>query len=410
MPRIHFTPWKDHSELVALRDQFFPPPSYDGPDMREQACSLVWVWKARGNLPHSIEATALITGAVLHDDPSKHSVYSIQATYSTAFCRFVTALVDRTVHARKQTMYHLAGEIGIPASFVELRHEATHRDMPSLVTLQRVAQRSLEWLWQYYWATIEDAVPAEVFTERALRRNDQFTKVEIRKLVDPVIQKASGPSLPIKMRRTFEREYLLPIAKSVAKICQSQGAVPVAQVLLEDGILVSQPSHVDEHMDSFFSIWDKLLLALCNHHPAFLTVLVEEAAKTLIFANTPDEKEPTAYQEALYKWLERILTSKIWVGPRDQCLVLSYTKAICNTSDSRWAERLRPLLRDLPTSPEISVEDHSSINVNTANGDMRGRVVSTATAAYDKDPDIASLREYGWFVTDSRSSKPIGVA
>ena len=47
----------------------------------------VGVWKLRGNLPHPVEATALLTDAILHDDAQKNSIFSIRATYSAAFCR-----------------------------------------------------------------------------------------------------------------------------------------------------------------------------------------------------------------------------------------------------------------------------------------------------------------------------------
>ena len=48
-------------------------------------------------------------------------------------------------------MYQVAKEIGLPASFVELRHQAIHEDLPSLIVLRRATARSLEWLWDYYW-------------------------------------------------------------------------------------------------------------------------------------------------------------------------------------------------------------------------------------------------------------------
>lgn len=112
MAKVIFTPWKEHSQLLAVRDQFYPPLTYDGPDLRSKACATVCprniyqrvtyisticpnpgrqisVWKIRGNLPHAVEATALLTDAILHDDAQKNSVFSIRATYSAAFCRYV---------------------------------------------------------------------------------------------------------------------------------------------------------------------------------------------------------------------------------------------------------------------------------------------------------------------------------
>lgn len=49
----------------------------------------VEAWKLRGHLPHAVEATALLTDAILHDDAAHNSVFSIRATYAAAFCRFV---------------------------------------------------------------------------------------------------------------------------------------------------------------------------------------------------------------------------------------------------------------------------------------------------------------------------------
>lgn len=48
----------------------------------------VEAWKLRGNVPHHVEATALLTDAILHDDAHHNSIFSIRATYSAAFCRY----------------------------------------------------------------------------------------------------------------------------------------------------------------------------------------------------------------------------------------------------------------------------------------------------------------------------------
>lgn len=123
MAKVIFTPWKTQSQLLSVRSQFYPSPSYTGSDMRSKACATVsnkilwksilyiylkkskkfikmkdWStncsekvssWKLRGNLPHAVEATALLTDAILHDDARENSIFSIRATYSAAFCRFV---------------------------------------------------------------------------------------------------------------------------------------------------------------------------------------------------------------------------------------------------------------------------------------------------------------------------------
>ena len=55
-------------------------------------------------------------------------------------------------------MYAKAQEIGLPAGFVELRHEAAHGEMPSLEVLREAARRAVGWLWEDYWRGLGDGV------------------------------------------------------------------------------------------------------------------------------------------------------------------------------------------------------------------------------------------------------------
>ncbi|KAK2742117.1 hydroxyacylglutathione hydrolase [Colletotrichum kahawae] len=48
-------------------------------------------------------------------------------------------------------MYSVAKTIGLPATFVELRHQATHEQLPSLAKLRSAARKALAWIWEYYW-------------------------------------------------------------------------------------------------------------------------------------------------------------------------------------------------------------------------------------------------------------------
>lgn len=48
-------------------------------------------------------------------------------------------------------MYGVAKSVGLPATFVELRHQATHEQLPSLIRLRVAARKALDWIWDYYW-------------------------------------------------------------------------------------------------------------------------------------------------------------------------------------------------------------------------------------------------------------------
>lgn len=53
-------------------------------------------------------------------------------------------------------MYGVAKTIGLPASFVELRHQGTHEPMPSLSQLRPAARSALVWIWEYYWRNLPE--------------------------------------------------------------------------------------------------------------------------------------------------------------------------------------------------------------------------------------------------------------
>lgn len=56
---------------------------------------------------------------------------------------------------KKMSMYDMAAELDMPGSFVELRHEATHEDLPSLRRLQMATEQALQWLWHHYWSKLD---------------------------------------------------------------------------------------------------------------------------------------------------------------------------------------------------------------------------------------------------------------
>ena len=77
-------------------------------------------------------------------------------TYQTDSDSFVTGLLDAEQDSKyKVSMYSKAQQIGLPALFVDIRHEAAHGEMPSLTNLREAAERAFEWLWDDYWKGLQ---------------------------------------------------------------------------------------------------------------------------------------------------------------------------------------------------------------------------------------------------------------
>lgn len=72
----------------------------------------------------------------------------------------------------KLSMYSIAKNIGLPATFVELRHQCTHEELPSLANLRAAAERSLLWIWDHYWKNLEkSATPGDIDECRTILRD-----------------------------------------------------------------------------------------------------------------------------------------------------------------------------------------------------------------------------------------------
>ncbi|KAF4431442.1 hydroxyacylglutathione hydrolase [Fusarium acutatum] len=185
MVQYAFTPWRDRYELLLVREQMYTGIDTNARDgkghsshsegsvnmqtkqilddqetqkRQHKAVARVSMWMQRGNCPHMVESTALLMAAMLSDkeaaagENAASSAYAIRAAYSAAFSRFVTGLLDgHQDKQRKQSMYSIAKTIGLPATFVELRHQSTHEQLPSLAKLRTAAKKALLWIWDYYW-------------------------------------------------------------------------------------------------------------------------------------------------------------------------------------------------------------------------------------------------------------------
>lgn len=123
-------------------------------------------WKLRGNLPHAVESTALLTDAILHHKIESNSIFSVRAVYSAAFARFVTGFCDigrnKERSLEPSSMLDIAKQIGMPPEFVALRHEATHEELPAIQRLMKATDEALKWLWEVYWSRLESPESDEV--------------------------------------------------------------------------------------------------------------------------------------------------------------------------------------------------------------------------------------------------------
>ncbi|RYO86409.1 hypothetical protein DL766_007846 [Monosporascus sp. MC13-8B] len=238
---IH-TPWRDRAELLEVRQQFYPSPPAEAPTVtaedeakHQHAVSRVSMWMQRGGCPHLVESTALLVAAVLSDlrdtrTGASSSPYAIRAAYSAAFSRFVTGLLDsQQDKQRKMSMYAVAKTIGLPASFVELRHQATHEQLPSLLKLRAAAKKALAWIWHYYWKNLpgDDSSTTEDKAEACRNLLIQYLRDEE--------QSTSEKSLQKKLRQ-WDQTFILQVLGEIGESCEDSKLL-LRSLQLSRGIL-----------------------------------------------------------------------------------------------------------------------------------------------------------------------------
>lgn len=76
----------------------------------------------------------------------------VRLNYSLALTRFVNSVVDsHQTGGFAQSIAAIAGRIGLPVWFVEIRHAVTHEELPSLAVCREAAQAGLSWLHRHFW-------------------------------------------------------------------------------------------------------------------------------------------------------------------------------------------------------------------------------------------------------------------
>ncbi|KAJ4461742.1 putative Ribosomal biogenesis protein LAS1L [Paratrimastix pyriformis] len=159
---MKIVPWTSWDEWELVRNLFFAAdvmapfcPADVSP--RRKAVELVALWESRGGVPVAVQCTANLTEISLFDSGHELTEDSLRLLYSMSLLRMVNGLVDAQQKGEfASSVSFLASRIGLPQTLVELRHEASHNQLPALPHLRLCAQQALEWLERHYWGAQAD--------------------------------------------------------------------------------------------------------------------------------------------------------------------------------------------------------------------------------------------------------------
>ncbi|KAH9005961.1 Las1-domain-containing protein [Lactarius hatsudake] len=146
-------PWATLAQLEQVYSWVYSQDA--GDSSRDSAIERLSAWKFMMPLPHALESLLSILVAIRQEstyNAGASSSLSLRQSYATAIIRLVNGLVDPLqLGTYARSISSIAAQIGLPAWLVELRHAATHEDLPSLELLRDGVKECLTWLLHNYF-------------------------------------------------------------------------------------------------------------------------------------------------------------------------------------------------------------------------------------------------------------------
>ena len=134
-----------------------------------------------GSLPISVELTnTLFVSKHKLDNATPGNKLDVCLCAAMAIIRFINGITDQfQTGAYAQAVQNITSKIGIPDWMVDLRHEATHGQLPSFNVLQSGVNFGLEWLFENYWEETTSKVEEEMsnFHKNSLEKIHNFSSL-----------------------------------------------------------------------------------------------------------------------------------------------------------------------------------------------------------------------------------------
>ena len=138
----------------------------------------VWKCRAHGSLPHAVESTASLAQNLWREYQQQQqsgcqqqhqqqqftiSCQELRLSYSSAVIRSVNGLADafQQDRFRAPSVAVSCLQLGLPAWLVDIRHEATHNQLPALAVLRMAAVTLLQFFQSNYWDRLAESAGKE---------------------------------------------------------------------------------------------------------------------------------------------------------------------------------------------------------------------------------------------------------
>lgn len=150
MKKRHVVAWVNKAEWDQILEYLYSKDSA----LQRFALQRISAWKGRyaNGTPIAVDCTADLVRCQVLDRSGQLDGDDLVLLYGAALVRFVNLITERQQGKTARPLRRLAGNLNIPEWVVDLRHDFTHRKLPTLKWCRKGCKVVLEWLQQEYWS------------------------------------------------------------------------------------------------------------------------------------------------------------------------------------------------------------------------------------------------------------------
>lgn len=303
-------PWMSWDEWEFVRESLFSSSA----DKVASALKRISTWRMRGCIPAAVDVTASIIeiqqkdGFIRREKQPVDALYSehlLQMLYCMSILRLVNCVIEKTRKKTSVSIAEAAEAIGIPRMLIDLRHEGSHRELPSLLVLQDSADKALDWLKSYYWEPQKLKIP---FRKDGTTNVSREIESRLRELAS-CLNVEKSPQLgysPSKGKRS--KKYTKKTLKTLKQLYSSFPSEVVSILLefllkaLDSSNYVELPKEYEagQNPENLLDEWRLVITKLSNEEPEVLLNLLQ-AILDMVGSHKHMENETEGHLLSEYK-------------------------------------------------------------------------------------------------------------
>ncbi|KAF0036573.1 ribosomal biogenesis protein LAS1L [Scophthalmus maximus] len=200
----HVVAWVNKAEWDQVLEYLYSKDS----SLQRHALHRISAWKCRytSSCPVAVDCTADLVRCQALDRSGQLEGDDLVLLYGAALVRFVNLITERQQGKTARPLRRLAGNLNIPEWVVDLRHDFTHRKLPTLKWCRKGCNVVLEWLQHEYWSRQLGGGPSEDWESQS---NGEDDETDLRRQEDELIARQKEMEAYKNARKlliSFEKE------------------------------------------------------------------------------------------------------------------------------------------------------------------------------------------------------------